>query len=64
MRTPSVRKEQAAGRTRGSDPGPRRSVKHRAPVQRLTYDSYVARHCAYMAKIVQDVESTCFDEAV
>ena len=28
------------------------------------YDSYVARHCAYMAKIVQDVEPTCFDDAV
>ena len=26
--------------------------------------SYVARHCAYMAKIVQDVEPTCFDDAI
>ena len=25
---------------------------------------YVARHCAYMAKIVQDVEPTCFEDAI
>ena len=28
------------------------------------YDNYAARHCAYIAKIVQDVESTCFEEAI
>ena len=38
----------------------RRSKRRRAPNDRLTYDSYVARHCAYMEKIVQDVELTCF----
>ena len=42
----------------------RRSERHQAPIDRLTYDSYVARHCAYMAKIVQDVEPTCFEEAI
>ena len=42
----------------------RRFGRHRAPDDMLTYDSYVARHCVYMAKIVQDVEPTCFDEAV
>ncbi|MCO5612936.1 hypothetical protein L7F22_067209 [Adiantum nelumboides] len=41
----------------------RRSGRHKNPVDRLTYDSYVARHC-YMAKIVQDKEPTCFDEAI
>ena len=34
------------------------------PVQRLVYNNYVAHHYAYMAKVVQDVEPTCFDEAV
>ena len=24
----------------------------------------MARHCAYMAKIVQDLEPTCFDDVV
>ena len=30
----------------------RRSTRTKKPVQRLVYDSYVACHCAYMAKIV------------
>ena len=30
----------------------RRSERTRNPVDRLTYDSYVARHYAYMAKVV------------
>ncbi|MCO5613414.1 hypothetical protein L7F22_067690 [Adiantum nelumboides] len=42
----------------------RRSGKHKNPVDRLMYDSYVARHCAYMAKIVEDKEPTCFDEVI
>ena len=33
-------------------------------MQRFSYDSYVVCHCAYMAKIVQDVEPTSFEEAV
>ena len=28
------------------------------------YDGYVACHYAYMAKVVQDVEPTCFEDAV
>ncbi len=42
----------------------RRSRRTKKPVQRLTYDGYVACHCAYMAKVVQDVESTCFEDAI
>ena len=33
-------------------------------VQHLMYDSYAAHHCANMAKIVQDVEPTSFEEAI
>ena len=33
-------------------------------VEQLTYDSYVARHCACREKIVQDVEPTCLDDAI
>ena len=47
-----------------SDTGPRKSGRVKNSVQRLTYDNYVARHCAYMAKIVQDVEPTSFEDAV
>ena len=64
VKTPCVRRMHTGNRTLGSDPGPRRSQWMRNLVERLTYDSYVARHCAYMAKIVQDVEPTCFDKDV
>ncbi|MCO5548313.1 hypothetical protein L7F22_001770 [Adiantum nelumboides] len=30
----------------------------------LTYDGYVTHHYDYMAKVVQDVESTCFEDAI
>ncbi|MCO5600797.1 hypothetical protein L7F22_054913 [Adiantum nelumboides] len=33
------------------------------PGNRLTYDGYVAKRFAFMAKVVQDVEPTCFEEA-
>ena len=64
VRTPGAKKAQLIGKTFGSDPGPCKSRRERVPVQRLTYDSYVARHYAYMAKIVQDVEPTSFEEVV
>ena len=59
VKTPGVKKA-----LQGMHEKLRRSERRRAPVDRLTYDSYVARHCAYMAKIVQDVEPTCFEEAI
>ena len=42
----------------------RRSTRLKNPVQRLSYDSYLAHHYAYMASVVQVVEPTCFDEAI
>ena len=39
----------------------RRSAKFKKLIQQLMYDSYVAFH---MAKIVQDVEPTCYDDDV
>ena len=42
----------------------RRSGRNKNPVQRFTYDGYVARHRAYMAKVVHDGEPTCFEDAV
>ena len=41
-----------------------RSTRLKNPVQRLSYDSYLAHHYAYMASVVQVVEPTCFDEAI
>ena len=55
VKTPGVKKA-----LQGMHEKLRRSRRHRAPIDTLTYDSYVARHCAYMAKIVEDIEPTCF----
>ena len=41
-----------------------RSIRLKNSVQRLSYDSYLAHHYAYMASVVQVVEPTCFDEAI
>ena len=59
MRTPGVKKAMQAMNAKL-----RRSGRVKNPVDRLTYDSYVARHCAYMANVVQVVEQMCFEEAV
>ncbi|MCO5597772.1 hypothetical protein L7F22_051854 [Adiantum nelumboides] len=59
VRTPGVKKA-----LQGMHEKLRRSGRHKNPIDRLTNDSYVAHHCAYMAKIVQDKEPTCFDEAI
>jgi hypothetical protein len=64
IRTPSVRRANAANRTPHTDPGPPKSTKERRLVQKLIYDGYVARHYAYMAKVVQDVEPICFEDAI
>jgi len=63
IRTSGVKRANVANRTPWTDPGPRRSTRERRPVQRLIYDGYVARHYAYMAKVVQDVEPNCFEDA-
>ena len=59
MKTPDVKKAMEAMNAKL-----RRSTRVKNPVQRLVYDGYVAHHYAYMAKVVQDVEPTCFDEAI
>ncbi|MCO5589205.1 hypothetical protein L7F22_043171 [Adiantum nelumboides] len=50
-------------RALGSNAKPCRFGRSRYPVAKLTYDGYVAKHFAFMAKVVQDVEPTCFEEA-
>ena len=42
----------------------RKFTRVKFPVERLKYDSFAACHFMYMANVVQDVESTCFDEAI
>ena len=59
MKTPRVKKAMQAMNAKLH-----KSLRVKNPVQRLVYNGYVAHHYAYMAKVVQDVEPTCFDEAV
>jgi hypothetical protein len=59
-----VKRANVANRTPQTDPGPCRSTRERRPIQRLIYDGYVACHYAYMAKVVHDVESICFEDAI
>ena len=42
----------------------RRSSCIKYLVQRLRYDSLSAHHYAYMVKVVQDIEPTCFKDAI
>ena len=58
MQIPGVKKAMEAMNTKLC-----RSTRLKNPVQRLSYDSYLAHHYAYMASVVQVVEPTCFDEA-
>ncbi|MCO5601934.1 hypothetical protein L7F22_056060 [Adiantum nelumboides] len=63
LRTPGVRRLRAENRAHGTNVGPCRPGRNRYPVDRLTYDGYVAKHFEFMAKVAQDVEPTCFEEA-
>jgi hypothetical protein len=42
----------------------RRSTRVKYHVQRLTYDGFVTHHYAYMVKVIQEVEPTCFEQVV
>ena len=42
----------------------RKSTRVKYPVERLKYDSFAAHHYAYMVKVVQVQEPTCFEEAI
>jgi len=51
-------------KTPNNNSGVRRSTQVKYPIQRLTYDGFVAHHYAYMVRIIQEVEPTCFEQAV
>ena len=59
MKTPGVKKAME-----GMNAKLCRSTRVNNPIERLVYNNCVAHNYAYMAKVVQDVEPTCFDEAV
>jgi hypothetical protein len=62
--TPEARMAKKVLKTPNNNNGIRRSTRVKYPVQILTYDGFVARHYAYMVRIIQEVEPTCFEQAI
>ncbi len=59
--TPGARMAKKALKTPNNNNGVRRSTRVKYPVQIFTYDGFVAHHYAYMVKVIQEVEPTCFE---
>ncbi len=51
-------------KTSDNNNGLRRSTRVKYPIQIFTYDGFVAHHYAYMVRVIQEVELTCFEQAV
>ncbi len=51
-------------KTLDNNNGVQRSTRVKYPVQRLTYDGFVVHHYAYMVRVIEEVEPTCFEQAV
>jgi hypothetical protein len=62
--TPGAWMAKKALKTPDNNNGVRRSTRVKYPVQILTYDGFVAHHYAYMVKVIQEVEPTCFEQAI
>jgi hypothetical protein len=62
--TPGAWMAKKALKTLNNNSGVRRSTRVKYPVQRLTYDGFVAHHYAYMVKVIHEVEPICFEQAV
>jgi hypothetical protein len=62
--TPKARMAKKALKTLDNNNGVRRNTRVKYPIQRLTYDGFVAHHYAYMVRVIQEVEPTCFEQAV
>ncbi len=62
--TLATRMAKKALKTLDNNSGVRRSTRVKYPIQRLTYDVFVVHHYAYMVRVIQEVEPTCFEQAV
>jgi len=62
--TPKARMANKVLKTPNNNSGVQRSTQIKYPVQRLTYDGFVAHYYAYMVKVIHEVEPTCFEQAV
>jgi len=62
--TPRVRMAKKALKTHDNNNGIQKSTRIKYPVQIFTYDGFVAHHYAYMVRVIQEVEPTCFEQVV
>jgi len=62
--TLGARMAKKALKTLDNNNGVRRSTRVKYHVQIVTYDGFVAHHYAYMVRVIQEVEPTCFEQAV
>ncbi len=62
--TPGAWMAKKALKTPDNNNGVQRSTQVKYHVQRLTYDGFIARHYAYMVRVIQEVEPTCFEQAI
>jgi len=62
--TLGARMAKKALKTPDNNNGVRRSTRVKYLVQRLTYDGFVTHHYAYMVRVIQEVEPTCFEQVV
>jgi hypothetical protein len=51
-------------KTPDNNNGVRKSTQVKYSIQILTYDGFIALHYAYMVRVIQEVEPTCFEQAV
>ncbi len=51
-------------KTFDNNSGLQRSTRVKYDVQRLTYDGFVTHHYAYMVRVINEVEPTCFEQVV
>ncbi len=51
-------------KTPNNNNGVRRSTQVKYLIQRFTYDGFIAHHYTYMVKVIQEVEPTCFEQAI
>ncbi len=59
--TLGIRMAKKVLKTPNNNNGVRRSTRIKYLVQKLTYDGFVVHHYAYMVRIIQEVEPTCFE---
>jgi hypothetical protein len=62
--TPRTQMAKKALKTPNNNSGVRRSTRVKYHVQRFTYDGFIAHYYAYMVRVIQEVEPTCFEQVV